>query len=451
MRQSTGLKEESAALPRQRRIYWACLLLALLARCAFVAFSDPHSIKSRWTTVTDAALYDRFGWNLASEGTLGSRSSPSAFCMPAYPIFLAAAYSIAGHLPGAVRLAQVLVGLATIFLLGRMARCLGGRNAELLAVAIGAIYPYFIYYTGEILTETLFIFALSGALLSAALVGHHGRLRDGVLHGLFAAVLVMTRPTGVFLELGILILARPWTKERRRRRSLALLAAAVLVALTWSPWIIRNRRVFGETVLLDTHGGWGLYTGQLLSRQVSLEEINARVGYSHLSIYEGTLPGGPQGELREDRRCKREAIEMIRADIPAFLRTVLHNASRLWISLDMRDAARAGGGGFLTLVGWLSYFPLLILGLAGLWQLGRTARWVPLAAVVAVFGLSTALHGIVLGGQRYRVATIDPFLLVLASWEATVLGAAFLARRGEQSMGIPSPGGRTHPNPHETI
>lgn len=449
MRKSTGLKDESAALSRQRRIYWACLLLALLARGAFVAFSDPHSIKSRWTTVTDAILYDRFAWNLVSEGTLGSRTSPSAFCMPAYPIFLATIYGIAGHLPGAVRVAQVLVGLATVFLLGRLARCLGGANAELLAVGVGAIYPYFIYYTSEILTETLFIFALSGALLTAARVGHQARIRDGILHGLFAAVLVMTRPTGLFLELGVLILARPWAKERRRRRSLALLAATILVALAWSPWILRNRRLFGETVLLDTHGGWGLYTGQLLSRHVSLDEINARVGYSHLSIYEGTLPGGPLGELREDRRCKREAIEMIRADIPAFLNTFGYNAFRLWIRIKMKDAAEAGGGwGFLTLVGGVSYFPLLLLGLAGLWRLGRTARWAPLAAVLLVFGLSTVLHCIVLGGIRYRVSTIDPFLLVLASWEATLLAAMFLSHRRTVNG---EPGATGRQSPDETI
>ncbi len=451
MRRSTGPKDESGTAPRQRRIYWACLLLALLARCAFVAFSDPRSINSRWTTITDAALYDRFAWNLASEGTLGSRSGPSAFCLPAYPLFLAAVYSLAGHLPGAVRVAQALIGLATVFLLGRLARCLGGWKAELLVVAMGAVYPYFIYFTGEILTETLFIFALSGALLSAALVGRQGRLRDGVLHGLFAALLVMTRPTGIFLELGVLILARPWAKEGRRRRALALLIAAILVALVWSPWILRNRRVFGETVLLDTHGGWGLYTGQLFSRGMSLEEVDARVGYSHLSIYEGRLQGGPQAELREDQRCKREAIEMIRADLPAFLNTVTRNASRLWIGLDMRDAARAGGGfGFLTLVGWLSYFPLLVLGLAGLWRLARTARWVPLAAVLALFGLSTALHGVVLGGQRYRVATLDPLLLVLASWEATALGATLLSRRGAGGR-EPAAIGKDRPTPTETI
>ena len=417
-------KEESTTSPWQRRVYWACLLLALLVRCGFAAVTDPRSLNTRWTTVSDSALYDRFGWNLASEGTLGARSTPSAFCLPAYPLLVAGVYRISGHLPGAVRWVQALLGLATVFLLGRLARCLGGRRTELLAVAIGAIYPYFIYYNGELLTETLFIFALSGAMLSAARVGSQGRLLDGVLHGLFAGLLVMTRPTGVFLEVGVLILARPWAKQDRRRRSIALLAGAILVALIWSGWIVRNRRVFGETVLLDTHGGYGLYQGQLLSRGMTDEEVYSRVGYSHLSIYEGRMQGGSLAELREDRRCKREAVEMIRADPAAFLKTIPRNAVRLWLTLDMSDAARAGGGlGFLTLVGWLSYFPVLILGMAGLVRLGRAGRWKPLAAALALFGLSTALHGIVLGGQRYRVATLDPLLLVLASWEATALVA----------------------------
>jgi len=417
--------------PWQRRAYYACLLLALLVRCGFVAFSDPRSLYSRWSTVTDAGVYDKFGWNLVTEGTYGVGSRPSAFSLPSYPLLLAGVYGMAGHLPGAVRWVQVLLGFCTVVLLGRLARCLGGRRAEIVAVALAAVYPYFIYFTGEILTETLFLFALSGALLSAARLGTQGRIRDGALHGLFASLLVMTRPVGLFLEMGALILARPWAREGRRRRMTGLLAAAIFVAAAWSGWVLRNRRAFGETVLLDTHGGFGLYMGQLVSRGVDPDEMYSRVGYSHLSIENGTLPGGARGEVLADRRCGREAMAMIRDDPATFVTIFRRNVTNLWIGINMGDAARKGGGFVpLTVVGWLSYSPLLILGMAGLLRLGREHRWVPLAAVLAAFLLSSALHGLVLGGMRYRVATLDPFLLVLAAWEAIALLAWIQSRWG---------------------
>src|SRR5262245_32088428 len=130
--------------PGQRRAYYACLLLALLVRCGFVALSDPRNLYYRWSIVTDAGLYDLFGWNLVNEGTLGVGSRPSAFCLPAYPLLLGGVYGVAGHLPGAVRWVQVLLGFCTVVLLGRLARCLGGRRAEILAVLVAAVYPYFI-------------------------------------------------------------------------------------------------------------------------------------------------------------------------------------------------------------------------------------------------------------------------------------------------------------------
>ena len=405
-------------MTRQRWAYLASLLLALIVRSIFVATADGESLFTRWSTANDAGVYDQFGWNLVREGTFGVDSRPSAFSLPAYPLLLAGTYRIAGHKPGAVRWVQVVLGVCTVVFLGRLARCLGGGRAELLTVAAGAVYPFFIYFTGELLTESLFLFALSGALLTAARLGSRGRVADGALHGVFAGLLVMTRPAGFFLEPGVLILTRPWAREKRGRRTVALLLAAVIVALVWGAWIARNRRVFGEPVLLDTHGGWGLYTGQMLSRRFTEEEIFRRVRYSHRNIQEGTLPGGPRGELEEDRRCGREAIEMIRSDPAAFLATLPRNVADLWVSVKLREVVARGGGPVpLRVATWVSYFPVLVLGIAGLVRLRRARRWPPLAAALAILLLSTALHAGVRGGKRYRAATLDPVLLVLAAWE----------------------------------
>jgi hypothetical protein len=155
---------------------------------------------------------------LAHEGVLGVGDRPSAFSLPAYPVLLASAYSMVGHRPGAARWIQVVLGTLTVVFLGRLARRLGGEWAEIIAVAGGALYPYFLYFVREILTETLFLFAFAGMMLTAVRVGERGAKRDGLLHGAFAALGLMTRPVGLALELGVLILARPWAREGRRGR-----------------------------------------------------------------------------------------------------------------------------------------------------------------------------------------------------------------------------------------
>jgi 4-amino-4-deoxy-L-arabinose transferase-like glycosyltransferase len=395
------------------------MIAALLIRIAYIQTSDPRSLTTPWSTTTDIRVYDQFGWNLAREATMGIGDRPSAFAMPAYPLFLGAIYRIAGHLPGAVRWVQALLGLLTLFCLGRLARFLAGPRAEMLAVTAGAFYPFFVYFTGEILTESLFVCAFSGMLLSAARVGAEGRTRDGLLHGICLTVAAMTRPVGVFLEPALLILCRPWAAEDRRRRLTGLLLGFLVYGAAWGGWIARNRSVFGETVLFDTHGGFAFYLGHLISIGEKPEEIHRKLGYTHSQVAAGELPGGPRGELEADRRAGEMARRSIREDPARFARAFARNVINLWVGLDFSEvAAETRRIGLTTLVGWVSYGPILLLGLAGLRRLGREGR-PALLAVLAVFVTTSLIHGIVLGGQRYRVATLDPILLVLASVEVS--------------------------------
>lgn len=113
-----------------RFLYFGALLLGLALRLVYVSTSDPTKLYTRWSTATDAVVYDRFGWNLVTHGTLGIGDRPSGFAMPAYPMLLAGIYRVTGHLPGAVRWIQALLGVLTIFTLGRLSRLLGGTRAD---------------------------------------------------------------------------------------------------------------------------------------------------------------------------------------------------------------------------------------------------------------------------------------------------------------------------------
>ena len=99
-----------------------------------------------------------------------------------------------------------------------------------------------------------------------------------------------------------------------------LVLGALIVAGVWGSWIVRNRQVFGETVPLDTHGGFALYLGQLQARGVP--DAVGVVGYHHGDILRGSLPDGPRGELEADRRAGRRAMKMIRDDPAAFAATL---------------------------------------------------------------------------------------------------------------------------------
>lgn len=412
--------------PSLRWLLAAGIASCLALRIVLVLGTDPSRVMTRWSNMGDATLYDRFGWNLASQGVLGIREQPSAFVMPGYPVFVAAIYRIAGHRPGTVRWVQVVLGVMTVVALGRLARLLWNPLAETIAVAGGAVYPFFIYFIPEILTETLFLFSFSVMLWTAVRAGRSGSVLDGVLHGIFLTVGAMTRPVALAMEPGVLLLARPWARENRRRRLAGLLAGVTILVAAWGGWIARNYAVFGELVPFDTHGGFTLYGSQLLSRGIDQETVVRRsieeLGYYRYDIEKGTLPGGPRGELEADRRARNLALEMIREDPVGFRLRMLQNVGVLWLNLRFGELdQRAGGLGYLAVAGWLSYFPILLLGLAGLWNVLRTRRMEIFGACLWILVVTTVIFASLHAGKRYRVATIDPVLLLLAASEASRL------------------------------
>jgi Dolichyl-phosphate-mannose-protein mannosyltransferase len=100
-------------------------------------------------------------------GYLESRfpaGGPSAFRPPGYPYFLAGVYKVAGHRVRAARLAQALLGTAVVALIALLAWRLWDRRVALIAAALAAVYPPLIIVGTALLTESLFIPLVLGAL-----------------------------------------------------------------------------------------------------------------------------------------------------------------------------------------------------------------------------------------------------------------------------------------------
>jgi len=95
-------------------------------------------------------------------------------------------------------------------------------------------------------------------------------------------------------------------------------------------------------VLLDTHGGFGLYLGQLQARGLEPDQAAKVIGYNHGDIVRSSLPGGPRGELEADRKAGESAIKMIRDDPAAISVAVLHNIWGLWLGSSFGDLADTG-------------------------------------------------------------------------------------------------------------
>jgi len=244
-----------------RRVWPALSLVLALALGLRLGYVVTRADGLVWD---DARHYDRIARNFLQGDGLMLDEHHRVERPPLYPLFLAGIYLIDHHLHVAddlllARLAQVLIGGATVLLIWWTARRLFGHRSALCAALFAAVYPFFVYYTGVLLSETLAIFLL--ALATAALVEtwEERALQYPVAAGAALGLLCLTRSS--FLLLTPLLVVVWLLVKRPRKRALL---ESVLVSVIWVavlvPWTARNYLVtHGRFVPGTLTAGWSLY------------------------------------------------------------------------------------------------------------------------------------------------------------------------------------------------
>jgi hypothetical protein len=225
------------------------LVVALLLRLGVFLALAPHDRLAGG----DGPWYVRQGWLILH----GGLPAPLTSVGPLYPLALAAAWLL---FPGAadpvepdsipaayltlVRLAQVGLGLGTVWLASGLARRLGG--AGLVTAAGLALGPAFVLEPFNVLTESLFL-----ALLTLAVTLYVRSGRGTAPGGLAAAgaafgLAALARPVVLLLPLLLIphLVVRHGPPRGARRAALLL---AVFVA-TLAPWLAYLQRSTGHWV-----------------------------------------------------------------------------------------------------------------------------------------------------------------------------------------------------------
>jgi 4-amino-4-deoxy-L-arabinose transferase-like glycosyltransferase len=244
-----------------RRALLAIVALAVIVRVV-VVFAT-----SSFVPQTDAVDFDRNAVSLATDGNyatsaLTAHGGPTAIRPPLFTAALAAVYKVVGVNPAktrwrAARLIEAVFGTVAVLLICLIGIRLLGPVAGLLAGAIAAVYPPLILIGTSLLSESLFIPLLLGAVWAALM--HRDsvhRLRWPLLSGALLGLSALTRGNGiaVLIALGFLVWdARGGWSWRALRAPLAMVAATAVVLV---PWTIRNYDVFGRLVPVTTEFGY---------------------------------------------------------------------------------------------------------------------------------------------------------------------------------------------------
>jgi hypothetical protein len=231
---------------------WAILAIvavALLWRLGFEFRVAPFVSK-------DSQSYFLPAWDLVHGGEfqLGLRRTPG------YPLFLAAVLVVLGDDLRGITLAQHLLGAGTAALTYWLGRLTFGRAAGLAAGLLVALSAPLITYEHYVLSEAVFAFVLTGALVALVAAWRRPSGRGWLLGGVLVGACAMVRPVGqAILPLALLaaLVARPRpARQSLRDAALVLLGFALLVV----PWTIRNQlaynlatpSTFGRTLIART-------------------------------------------------------------------------------------------------------------------------------------------------------------------------------------------------------
>ena len=192
----------------------------------------------KWQRLLDAAAKDQNEQRIAlrmGDQSMFVEDLPGAHRfmqrMPLYPLVVSAVLRVGGnaHLVRNVRILQILIGSASVLMVYLLASHVFDGRSRLWAGWLAALYPPWIYFTGLILTETLFVLLLLVAWYLAARIAQQPTATDAITCGLFAAAAVLTRGSA----LGLFIVLIPLLVIVARDHLHALAAAAgVLLILS---------------------------------------------------------------------------------------------------------------------------------------------------------------------------------------------------------------------------
>jgi 4-amino-4-deoxy-L-arabinose transferase-like glycosyltransferase len=369
---------------------------------------------------TDETGFAEFAWNLASAGYLGKDGEPWA-TPPLPSAFFAACFRLFGHNLLFPRLAQAFVSAATAWALGRMAgRLTGSPKAGRLALVLAAVYPFFIYYSGMVLSETLYLaFVVPGLWCLCASLRERGlSWRPAAAGGAALAAAALCRPEAMPITILIWLaglaacLSGLWSRR-------ALFAAVLAWALPLTAWCARNRAAVG-VFALDTHGGLTLLHGSLLFEENEKDTALAMAALEKMPFYQESLS---LPLPRRDGVYLRRGLAFMRDNPGTVLGQWARKAVNFWRFYPRTDKpyredifSHPGAGlsrAALVAVS-LACEPALILGgFWGLWGLRR--RWRELHPLWLFLLGTMAIHVVSVSQMRYRLPVMPILILAAAA------------------------------------
>jgi 4-amino-4-deoxy-L-arabinose transferase-like glycosyltransferase len=398
------------------RRWWILLaVLFLLPRLALLFAELGRPLRG------DELSYAQIAHNVAtghgfSGGEGAEIRAPTAVRGPVYVLIVAAFERIFGPTRTPVFLFQVLLDALALVLVVRIARAwfASGRTAW-LAGALYATYPPIVIAVTSLLTETLTHVTLLAWVAFFFRYLDRRRWQDLVVASVALGLCALGKPALVLFAPVTCLAA--WSRLGARGFVRVLSTVTLLIALTLSPWIVRNAVVFHAFIPGVSLGGMGLLfgSGAFNGRTVgALQDANVP---DSIRAHVATMD-----EMEANRWAARETRRVVAADPVGYAKLSAAKVARLWFNLGFHDPPSRMSLGLA-----LFNFALLVLAV-----MGSSASRDPSSRRLLLFGAVywTLVHVPFVANVRYAVpfyALVFPFA---AAGVVRLLGSGALVRRG---------------------
>jgi 4-amino-4-deoxy-L-arabinose transferase-like glycosyltransferase len=332
----------------------------------------------------------------------GPPTGPTAFIAPGYPILVAGIFKLFGVYSFASVIAvlslQIAVNVLTILLTMRVARELFGDTAAMVSGWIWACSLPLLWLPTIFWDTSLAICGVMGFLLLALHMRRHARTTLWIAMGAACGLLALLNPALLPMLAGIMA----WTawQSPPRCRSGALLAV-ITALVVFSPWPIRNARVFHAFVPLRTTVGFEMWMGNRPGATGYVDEsIFPTFNADELAEYE------TMGEIAYTSHKSKLASDYILQHPAIFFELTLRRIFRFWTGTGTQN-------GSLLFV--LHATAGSLLGLFGLFRLFRGHRISEAMLFLIPILLFPNPYYITHAEFRYRLV-IDPEMAILAAF-----------------------------------
>lgn len=394
------------------RSIWWIVFAAIILRLSFVLLFPQEPINK-----SDALRYVVSARNIVNDSGFISSSSRLFHCAPIYPLFLSAIFTFIGENLVIIRILQAIISGLNVYLFYLIGRKAYGKKVGGIALIVGCFYPYFIYYSGLILTETVTIFLLSLSVYLLVKLTDKKKVGLFFLTGIVFGISALSKSV-IFYLIPVFFLFLLYVAFQKGRLDLNLcskLAVALMgVLIAMAPWIYRNYALSGQIIPVTKDAGLMFYSqaGRLLDPK---DDYPLSITYEHNPYLENHrddfMNDKIQFELEIDSYYLEKTKTLIKAYPWEYVKDSWFRFKRFWAFYPTQYADEKNTLYFI--IGILSFgifFPFFILGLFRSFY----ENWLYTVLFIGIILYFSIIHSLILGMIRYRLP-IEPYIILLGS------------------------------------